>query len=270
VVDLLEILRVYANIYAHAGNVIALSGWKLRNDPSASTNPAVLGVIVGELETLKSHCASLPITLMQISRLIDLLMNDEAMQLVQVSAASISARLVELQSRLEDELSTKLFFTLPLEKRAFFDEPRKGWEEVVTRFPDTVTDIEEMNKCFALSRYAGAVFHSVNAIEGCLLELGTFLKVQDPKSGWTAVSKKLEDVVVKTKYQDLDTAFQAHFPFLEQTNGTVAALKNSWRNKISHAQGKLVLMTSDFSADVTEEIMIATRAFMRRLATEMP
>jgi hypothetical protein len=52
--------------------------------------------------------------------------------------------------------------------------------------------------------------------------------------------------------------------------GTVVALKNAWRNKISHVHGRLVLMTADFSPDVAEEITIATRGFMRRLATDLP
>jgi hypothetical protein len=97
-----------------------------------------------------------------------------------------------------------------------------------------------------------------------------FLGVQDPKSGWTSVSGKLEQLVNKTKYSDLDPKFQQCFGFLEQLNGTVAALKNSWRNKISHAQGRLAVLTPDFTPEITDEIVSSSRAFMRRLADEMP
>lgn len=127
-----------------------------------------------------------------------------------------------------------------------------------------------MNKCCALARYAGAVFHSVQTIECGLIEFGKFLNVSDPKSGWTAVTKRLEMLIEKTKYPDLDPPYQVHFNFLEQMHGTVGALNSAWRNKISHAQGRLVLMTSKFSPEVAEEIMIASRSFMRRLATELP
>ncbi len=41
--------------------------------------------------------------------------------------------------------------------------------------------------------------------------------------------------------------------FLEQMHGTIEGLKNAWCNKISHAQGKLTLLTADFSPDVAEE-----------------
>ena len=72
------------------------------------------------------------------------------------------------------------------------------------------------------------------------------------------------------KFPELNDKHQKNFPFIEQMQGTVTALRNAWRNKISHAHGKLVLMTSEFAPDVAEEIIMATRAFMRRLATELP
>jgi hypothetical protein len=110
----------------------------------------------------------------------------------------------------------------------------------------------------------------VQAIECALIDLGKFLDVNDPKSGWTAVTRRLEILVTKTKYPDLDPLYQKHFAFIEQMHGVVGALNNAWRNKMSHAQGRLVLIASEFSPDVAEEIIMATRAFMRRLATELP
>jgi hypothetical protein len=114
------------------------------------------------------------------------------------------------------------------------------------------------------------VFHSVNAIEVGLIDLGCFIGCNDPKSGWTAVTKNLETLVLRTNYNNLEPKYRTHFSFLEQINGTAAALKNSWRNKISHTQGRLTLMTSEFTPDVAEEIIMASRSFMRRLATELP
>jgi hypothetical protein len=119
------------------------------------------------------------------------------------------------------------------------------------------------------SRYAGAVFHSVQIVEAGLIELGLFLKVTDPLSGWTAVSKALK-VVIDKDHKKRTRFEQRNFKFLEQLQGTVEGLKNGWRNKISHTQGRLVLMTADFSPDVAEEILFATRSFMRRLAEGLP
>jgi hypothetical protein len=162
----------------------------------------------------------------------------------------------ELQERVIDELEGRLFWSLSANEAHRYMEPREGWGQVIDRFPSAITDIEEMNKCFALSRYAGAVFHSVQAIECGLLDFGTFLNVIDPKSGWTAVCGRLTTLVTKTKYPDLDPQYQKHFAFLEQMYGTIGALNSAWRNKISHAQGRLVLMTSEFSSDVNWTLSI--------------
>lgn len=177
---------------------------------------------------------------------------------------------IELQGRMIDEMSMPRFFSFSLGEVEYYNNPTKDWDEVIQRFPSAITDIEEMGKCFALSRYAGAVFHSVQAIECSLIEFGKFLEVKDPKSGWTAVIGKLATLVSKTKYPDLPPHFQNHFAFLEQMHATISALNNAWRNKISHAQGRLVLMTSEFNQDVAEEIIVASRSYMRRLATELP
>jgi hypothetical protein len=93
--------------------------------------------------------------------------------------------------------------------------------------------------------------------------------VSDPHSGWTAVSNALSSAVKKS-HKDRTSFERQHFDFLEQLNGTVEGLKNAWRNKISHSQGRLKLMTTDFSPEIAEEILFATRAFLRRLAEGLP
>jgi hypothetical protein len=53
-------------------------------------------------------------------------------------------------------------------------------------------------------------------------------------------------------------------------NNQVQAMKSAWRNKVNHVEGRLAVMKPEFTPDIAEEIMVASRAFMRRLATEMP
>jgi hypothetical protein len=175
----------------------------------------------------------------------------------------------ELRGRLIDEMASKCFWALTTREYEYYEQPRKGWDEIIARFPDSLTDVEEASKCFALSRYAAAVFHSVQVVEVGLIDLGEFIGVNDPLSGWTAVSRALDKIIAK-KHQDRTAFERDNFKFLEQVQGTVAGLKNAWRNRISHVQGKLVLMTKDFSPEVAEEILYATRAFMRRLTDGLP
>lgn len=174
-----------------------------------------------------------------------------------------------LRTNLMTELESTLFLHVEYSVARYYREPRRGWEEVVTRFPDAISDIEEASKCYALSRYAASIFHSTQVIEIGLIEIGKFISIPDPRSGFTAVCSELKRILEK-KYDTLSDFEKANRPFFEQVYATSEALKNAWRNKISHAQQRLVLLSADFTPAIAEEILVASRAFMRRLAEDMP
>jgi hypothetical protein len=182
---------------------------------------------------------------------------------------TIPSFITAARTTLMHELEARVFLPIDPTKARYYLEPRRDWKDVIDRFPGSVSDIEEAGKCFALDRYAASVFHSIQVVEHGLLALGKFMEIKDPLSGFTAVSNALQRIKDK-KYTDLTDFEKEHFAFFEQMNGSVQALKDAWRNKINHAQGKLTVLTADFSPAVAEEIYMATRAFMRRLATELP
>jgi len=183
--------------------------------------------------------------------------------------SALRACLLNLQSRLEDELDERVFLQVSPERADCFDHPNKGWEDIISRFPAVIGDVEEMSKCFALSRYPSCIFHSMQIVERGLIELGETLRLRDPKPGWVATTKELKRITKKT-YQQRTEWEKSHYLFIEQMEATIEALKNAWRNKIDHVAGRLVLLPGDFSPDIAEEIMLATRAFMRRLFTVTP
>ena len=175
----------------------------------------------------------------------------------------------ELHGRLSDEFMERACFALSASETEIFLNWRKGWEEIIDRFSDSSSDIEEARKCFALSRYAGAVFHSLQIVEVGLIELGRVFRATDHQTGWNATIKQI-NAILNTKYPDRTPFQQEQSKFLEQIIGTIEILKGAWRNKVSHAQDKLVLLRTDFTPDIAEEILFATRSFMRRLATDAP
>jgi hypothetical protein len=71
----------------------------------------------------------------------------------------------DLRGRVVDEMSEPLFFSLSDKEAEYYNNPWNGWKESIERFPDTIRDIEEAWKCFALPRYAAAVFHSLQMVE---------------------------------------------------------------------------------------------------------
>jgi hypothetical protein len=185
------------------------------------------------------------------------------------SYSELRTRAGELHRRLIDEVSIQQVFVIPQGSEEHYAEPRKGWEPVIDRFPDALTHIEEARKCMALQRYGGAVLHTLQIIEVGLIELGQYLGVSDPKSGWTATSNKLKEILRKDRSK-LDEFERKNRAFYEQLDMRVEALKNAWRNKVNHAQGYPRVMQADFAQEIAEEILMATRGFMRELAGGLP
>lgn len=185
------------------------------------------------------------------------------------SRESIPTFCMLARQSLMHELEARVFLPVQPEYARYYREPLRDWEEVVDRFPQAISDVEEASKCYALGRYAASVYHLMQTLEHGLLALGVFMQVNDPKSGFTAVSNALQRVIDK-KYQDRTDFERQHFAFFEQINGSVQAMKTAWRNKIDHAQSVPVLLSSDFTPAIAMEIHMATRGFMRRLATDLP
>jgi hypothetical protein len=174
-----------------------------------------------------------------------------------------------ITDRLPDELSTKLFFQVPHSRREFFENPLSGWEAVVKRFDACVRDVEEMNKCFALSRYIAAMYHALQVAEVGAIELGNKIGVTDPKKGWGPTTRRLSELV-KSGHSKFDASMGVTFDFVEQMNREVETMKLAWRHKVDHAANHLaILPNSDFTPDVAEHIMKSVRLFMDRLVEEL-
>jgi len=214
------------------------------------------------LETLGHECEDLGLTTTRklVKRTVRLLSRPEPL-----APGKFQSLCSEILARLHDELDGVHLMALSAKEVGFYEDWRTGWEEVLGAFPKTIDDIEEASKCYALARYAASIFHVLQAVEIGLIELGTFINVTDPKSGWTAVTAVLKKIVKKDPATR--TPFEKeNFAFLEQVDGAAEAIKTAWRNKISHAQGRLVLLSANFTPEIAEEILFAARAFLRRLA----
>lgn len=233
----------------------------LERGPVSETDAIQMEVMAelcqGDLEKFRFHVSA-----RSIQNVIDLLKGTQ-------SSTNLHDYCVALRVSLMSELESTMFLHVEQSVARYYREPRRDWQEVIARFPETVSDIEECSKCYALGRYAASVFHSMQVLEHGLVALGKFMKISEPKSGFTAVANALQRIK-DAKYQNLNDFEKKHFAFFEQMHGSVHAIKDAWRNKVSHAQGKLILMTADFSPAVAIEIYMATRAFMRRLATDLP
>jgi len=176
----------------------------------------------------------------------------------------------ELQSRIRDEMRGEFFFWLTSQEAQRYDNWWSGWETIIKRFPDTTRDVEEMNKCVALSRYTASMFHALHVAEWGAIKLGDYIGVTDPKKSWNATSKKLAELM-KAGHSNLPSNLAGKFEFLEQMNREIESMVLAWRNKVDHAANHLAIVpNTDFTPDVAEHIIGAVRIFMLRLMEGIP
>jgi hypothetical protein len=261
---LLELLRFYAEVYVRLSK--ELLDFQLSLQIEEGKNPVAPGEEWTLPKDLLEHASWVlgiakddceKIGLQVCSRHVN-----ELLVCVQIGALT-SEQVKALHENIERELSCQFFVGISQDHKAAFCESLKGWEDIAKAFPRSIDDIEEMNKCFALCRCSAAVFHSLLVVEYGLVRLGELLGVTDPKEGWDASCRKLQNIV--------DAGYKANttglnFEFLAQLNACIQTMKLAWRNKINHATGKVVVMSGGFAPYVAEEIIMATRSFMRRLA----
>jgi hypothetical protein len=139
-------------------------------------------------------------------------------------STEINPLTIELGGRLHDEMRGRFFLALNMTETEYYKNPHKGWEEVIAKFQNSITDVEEASKYFALSRYAAAVFHSLQVVEIGLIDLGRVIVATDPQTGWNATTNRLKKIIA-TKYPDRTSFQQQHSQFMEQISATLRCLK---------------------------------------------
>jgi hypothetical protein len=182
----------------------------------------------------------------------------------------VVSRIEEFQRTMRREMQSHLFMYIPPDQAELFKNPRADWKEVIERFPATVIDIEECARCFACDRWAAAVFHAVSITEHGVIEFGKLLQLNDPKPGWQSVSREVDKILNRTKYAELSPLHKQHYKLIEQMSPLMLAMNDAWRTKIGHVANRLVLMNGEMNPEIAKDIIQATRAFMRRLASDLP
>src|ERR1700674_831261 len=180
-VTLLELLRFYAELYVRLGkelkslqNCLYMDEGKRQNlKPGEIVNPTFQtdwnGLVIPTLNYAKRSFEEIKLVVTAIHAG-ELLMAAERQSL---TAADVRA----LHENMDRELSPHFFVGIAEGRKEAFCESRKGWEDIAQKFPRSIDDIEEMNKCLALCRYSAAVFHSLLVVEHGLVELGRILGV---------------------------------------------------------------------------------------------
>ena len=113
-------------------------------------------------------------------------------------------QLIEVQTRLNDELAARLFFSIsptnpntwmPFAPKSTSKPPtniEEAWTPVFGSFPSTKYDVLEALKSYALGRNTACVFHLMRVLELGLGALGTVFNVSLAHTNWAPAIDAIE------------------------------------------------------------------------------
>lgn len=267
VVSLWEVQQFYAEIVVKfIAELGALERMAVDENRDTLANPDITRAVCAKIGILQAMAAtySLNASDQQCQRIIQ---NCQSKMML-ISCGEIRDDIRELRRRFEDDFKTTFFLQLTSRQAYLFRNPVKDWEVVVGRFHHVRYNVEESGKCFALERYGAAVFHILQVAEYGVIELGRLMGVLGDKPGWSCL-KRLQDLIA-VPFPKRSPLAQNHTELLENILPLAVAMKDAWRHKLDHVDNQIRWIDTDFSPQVAEEIISATRGFMRKLAAELP
>lgn len=266
VVSLFDLKQFFADVIDHEMGAVhfaeAKLGWEKDENPVV---PAALLMLYAKLNVLGTLLAdyglkSSSAQCMRVVQKID--------QKTLTRCGELRESLKQLRERYEDELKAAYFLHLDPKQADQYQDPLNGWEVVTRRFSKAKHNVEESGRCFALERYPAAVFHVLQVAEYGVIQLANLLEVSGDKPGWGSL-KRLSGLIAEP-FPKRSQLAQKHSKLLEDTVPLAIVVKDNWRHKLEHVDNQIVWIENDFSSTVAAEIISAVRAFMRKVASELP
>lgn len=152
-----------------------------------------------------------------------------------------------------EEISSRDFLYVPHPMVSYY-ESNQFPREIIDRFNDSIYDMEEAGKCFALGRSTACAFHLLRVIEVGMKELKKFLKIKKNTPTWDSAIK-----IVEKHIKELDQkSDRKTIAKLKEIVSRTYAIKDAWRNKTMHVETK-------YNPEEAREVFEASKNYMKVL-----
>jgi hypothetical protein len=264
-VSLRELLKHYALVFCRIGASLEAIQCKLEklaqqhhpNAPFGGRGPEAKQ-IESMFRGLAAHCVAIDLDNVapQVERMI-IDLHDGCM----IWEMRESVR--NLALRIDDQLQGRKFLYLPPSRVADYEQPKRGWDDVLESFPSVVDEISESGRCFALGQYTASAFHSMRIAEAGVRALGVSLHDPgiDPKKNpsWEKILARCNAELNKEP-KHRSTEWQRNGDRLTEATLYLRGVKEAWRNPTMHVE-------KDYNEEQASDVRSAVRTLMRHLAT---
>ena len=157
-------------------------------------------------------------------------------------------------------LNRRKFFEPESHYLKYFENPKLFGDAVFSAFPSATDDIAEAGTCLALERSTACVMHLMRATEVSLRALAMSIGVTETLNDWGSYLRETDrKLTEKAKAAGKRTADE---DFYSEAIAQLDHVKRAWRNQSMH-------IDKSYSQPRAEEILLATKSLMSRLATRV-
>lgn len=175
--------------------------------------------------------------------------------------SAVKPAVLQMGIRFQEETGDVIAYHLTPAEHDLYDNPAKDWQDVLSAFPSTLNDIQEMGRCRAVGRYTAAVFHAMRILEPGLAALAKEFSVPTSMNTWGTIIQRLRKAIdAKSMAEGGKWANQS---FYSDAAIQMTFFKDAWRNHVMHAR-------VTFNEETAPPVVEYVRRFMSHLATKCP
>jgi hypothetical protein len=150
-----------------------------------------------------------------------------------------------LTEAIEGEIKFRRFAYVPTEKANLHDKYRTTWATVLSKFPETDSDISDAIDAYALGLGTSCVFHLMRIAEKGLRRLATKVGVRLTHKGkpiplqfgdWDKVITAVGNKITAARAKPHGAKRQAQLQFYSDAADHCLYMKDIWRNEVSHTR----------------------------------
>lgn len=229
--SLLDMLEKYGYAFYKIGETLEGISTASEAAPKVADDPLPEVNVIGlkeRLEAVKDWCTSvgLNMSVRAVNRILELPSDV-------FKYGTLKIILPELQRRIEDELDAAFFMHVPESKAVFYQNSNLFGEDVVNKFPTTVTDIAEAGSCIATGRFTACVFHLMRIMEIGVQQLGNKLGIQlTEEKNWQNILDGVNKAIRAMKPQTPQE--KAERDSYSAASAHLHNVKEAWRNRVMH------------------------------------
>lgn len=180
--------------------------------------------------------------------------------------SQLAARISEMASNLDVELSQNLFFFVPIHRAAWYSKTGRDilGDDCITHYPnaDVGNEAEHAAKCFAYGEYTACAFHLMRVCEIGVRAFGIAIGFRNTDNpNWGKVFQFFDDQMAQNPAQR-SPQWIANADFINDVAGHFKAVKNTWRNSTMHVD-------RTYTEQQAQDLLIVVGGFMKILSSRV-